>query len=156
MKQVIIMRGVSGAGKSTVALKLAEDAVSRQETAQICSADYFFLDINDAYQFDGSKLGDAHKDCLSDFLIAVEDDVDLVIVDNTNINVEDMAPYVALGELYGYEVEILQVDTPASVAMKRNVHGVPDKSVLRMENLLSTVKVPSRYKVVHMTNEEES
>ncbi len=153
--QVKVMRGISGAGKSTLAKKLELDAIARGESAVICSADNYFLDDEGAYQFDGAKLGEAHKDCLSDFLVSIEDGIDLVIVDNTNINVEDMAPYVALGELFGYKVEILQVNTPAPVAMGRNIHGVPPKSVQRMDDLLSKVKVPSRYKVSHIAGEEE-
>ena len=154
MKQVKVMRGISGAGKSTLAEKLKEDALNHDESVEICSADYYFVDDAGAYQFNGAKLGEAHQDCLSDFLVAIEDGIDLVIVDNTNINIEDMAPYVALGEMFGYNVEILQVNTPASVATARNVHGVPSKNVLRMEELLKTVKVPGRYKLTCINSEE--
>lgn len=149
-KQVKVMRGISGAGKSTMAKRLADHEAGHGASVLICSADDFFMDENGVYQFDGAKLGAAHKACLKKFLRALQDGIELVVVDNTNINLEDMAPYVALGEAFDYDVEILQVNTSAAVATVRNVHGVPSKSVQGMESRLSTVKVPARYKLTHI------
>ena len=152
-KRVKVMRGISGAGKSTMAKKLIAEALSKDERAVICSADDFFMDDSGKYQFNPALLGAAHKSCLRNFLTALQDEVDLVVVDNTNINVEDMAPYVALGEALDYDVEIIQVDTPSSVAMLRNVHGVPPAGVLRMEDALLKTKVPGRFKLIRVTAE---
>ena len=146
-QQVKVMRGISGAGKSTLAKRLAYEAEVLGYSTEICSADDFFMTPDGVYQFDGARLGDAHKTCLKKFLYALESGINFIVVDNTNINIEDMAPYVAVGELFDYDVEILQVNTPASVATKRNVHGVPAASVANMDRRLSTVKVPSRYKL---------
>jgi NEDD4-binding protein 2 len=152
MKQIKVMRGISGSGKSTLAAKLAHEALDLGGCATICSADDFFINNEGEYKFDPTKLGLAHKSCLRAFLAALHSEFDLVIVDNTNLNIEDLAPYVALGEAFDYDVEILQVDTPLDVAKARGTHGVPPASVVRMERLLKNVKIPNRFKVVHISD----
>jgi len=147
LKQVKVMRGISGAGKSTLAKKLQLEAMENGVRSIIVSADDFFVDDKGEYKFDVTKLGEAHKFCLKRFLSEVRNNTDLIIVDNTNINLEDMAPYVALGEAFDYDVEIVQVDTPAAVGATRNVHNVPPHTVRGMDARLAAVKVPSRYKV---------
>ena len=149
-KQVKIMRGPSGCGKSTLAKKLMVEADRLGQLPIICSADDFFVNAY-GYQFDVSKLGDAHKWCLQRYLQFLQDGMNPIIVDNTNINVEDVAPYYAVGEAYGYDVEILQLTTPAEVAIGRNVHGVPDAQVQNMFYRLSRINLPKRWKLTKIT-----
>lgn len=153
-KKVIIMRGVQGSGKSTYASMLHECAFEDGMLPLTVSADHFFNGPN-GYQFDVKKLGDAHKECMWRFLNALHDGMSPVIVDNTNINVEDVAPYVAAGEAMGYEVTIIQVNTPPDVAAKRNVHGVGEGQVRDAHNRLQRVRLPSRYKVTYIDSNKE-
>lgn len=148
--QVKIMRGISGAGKSTYAKKLRNEAHARGETPMIVSADEFFVGYDGCYKFDPTKLGEAHKWCMQHFLRLLQDKVGPIIVDNTNIYVEDIAPYVAVGEAMGYDVEIVQVNVDPMLAAKRNVHGVPQQKVYEMCRMLGATKLPRRWNVTQV------
>jgi predicted kinase len=131
MKSLIVMRGVPGSGKSTFVSKLVGYTV--------VSADYYFDVMGN--KFDISRLGDAHKLCMKQFLNAIMGGEN-VVVDNTNINLEDIAPYVAVGPAMDYQIEI----DPA-IAASRNVHGVPGNTVSSMHKRLSFIKLPKRWNV---------
>lgn len=152
-KQVKIMRGISGGGKSTHAKMLQNDACDHGMSPLICSADDFFIKkVNDEleYKFDIEKLGEAHQWCMRKFIRGLEDEMSPVIVDNTNIAIEDISPYVAVGQAFGYDVEIIQVNTSPDIAAGRNVHGVDSRHVYNMHKRLTSTKLPSRFKVTHI------
>lgn len=153
-KKVIIMRGIQGSGKSTYASMLHECATEDGMIPCTVSADHFFMGPQ-GYQFDVDKLSDAHKDCMRRYLQAINAGMSPVIVDNTNINVEDIAPYVAVGEAMGYEVVITQVNTPPDVAAKRNVHGVGKKQVHDAHDRLKRIRLPKRYKMTYVDSNKE-
>lgn len=149
-KEVKIMRGIPGSGKSTFAKQFADEAYFElKERPLICSADDFFIG-SEGYKFDTNNLGEAHKWCMRNFLQALQDGMSPVIVDNTNINLEDFSPYVAVGQALGYDVEIVQVNTDPNIAAGRNIHGVPDKNVFALAERMKQVKIPNRFKVTHI------
>lgn len=148
-REVKVMRGIQGSGKSTYAKLLREASYEAGQLPKIVSADDFFVGP-EGYKFDIAKLSEAHKFCMRLFLNALQDGHSPVIVDNTNINVEDLSPYVAVGEAFNYDVEIIQVNTPAYVAAPRNVHGVAEKHVHAAEERLNRVRLPNRFKVTHI------
>lgn len=134
--KVIIMRGIPGSGKSTWARNNFPNSL-------ICSTDNFMIDSDGNHKFDWTKLKDAHGACLRQFIGAVVNrrytGIDTVIVDNTNIRVCSIAPYVAIAEAYNLDTQIYRCVCPPEVGFKRNVHGVPlstvDKMSRQMENL---------------------
>lgn len=143
------MRGIPGSGKSTYAKQLAVNAYDNGMLPLICSADDSFIGT-EGYKFDIKFLGEAHKECMRKFLQAIQDGMSPIIVDNTNINLEDISPYVAVGEALHYDVEIIQVDTPLEIAVNRNIHGVTENHVRTMHKRLQYVKLPNRFKVTHI------
>ena len=149
--KIKVMRGISGSGKSTYAKTLARAAYDAMEKPLICSADHYFVGP-DGYKFDGSKLGDAHKFCMMRFLGCIQDGMSPIIVDNTNINIEDIAPYVAVGEALGYDVEIIQVNVDFELAARRNIHEVPRPKIQEMYRRLVAIKLPNRWKIVQVNN----
>ena len=124
--KVVVMRGVSGSGKSTW-------IKNNYPGAYVCSADHFF-EKDGEYIFDASKLSAAHNECLRQFIYAMESNYDVVVVDNTNTTVVEMAPYVRVAEALGKDVEIVRLECSYKVASKRNQHGVPAKTIQMMEN----------------------
>jgi predicted kinase len=133
MKRLIIMRGISGSGKSTWARKNHPDAV-------VCSADHFFLDARTGvYAFNPAKLGEAHLDCWRKTLEWIQANAPVIVVDNTNTQLWEMSPYVQMGNAFGYEVLIVRVDTPVDVAAARNTHGVPAAAVKSMADRFQKV-----------------
>ena len=130
MAKVIIMQGVSGAGKSTWIKK-------NHPKALVCSADHYFLDKNGKYNFRAEDLGKAHQECLKKFLHELHDLWDgyerpPIIVDNTNCALWEMAPYVQAGAAFGWKVEVVRLVCDPAIAAGRNAHGVPEKSVKGM------------------------
>lgn len=149
-QQVTVMRGPPGSGKSTLAERLCVEATARGEESYVVSADKYFTNaLTGVYSFDVSKLSEAHKWCMRMFIYSLQDKVANVIVDNTNINIEDIAPYVAVGEALGAEVTVMQIEPPDYyIAANRNIHGVPQKKVLDMARWMSQQRLPKRWKSI--------
>ena len=122
--KLVIMRGVSGSGKSTKARKLVTD----EGNSIICSADDYFMKDGE-YVFDGRELGKAHAWCLGKVAAAMEIGLRLIVLDNTNTQRWEYQPYLALAAAEGYEVEFVLVGDLDEASLKtyaqRNSHGVP-------------------------------
>ena len=120
--KVIVMRAISGAGKTTLAKKITKQG------GTICSADDYFL----GRKFNPAELSNAHKACMRAFLAALGSGTELVVVDNTNTQLWEATPYVSVAEAMGYEVEIHEVECDVDTAARRNVHNVPRHTVQAM------------------------
>lgn len=122
-----IMRGLPGSGKSTLAKNLG---------GVIFSTDDFFM-INGHYCFDGSKLGIYHKLNQKRTEEAMQRKEPVIVVDNTNIQVWQMKPYVNLADQYGYKVEIKMPDTTWMWDIDKlaqcNTHKVPLEVLQKMK-----------------------
>ena len=134
--KLVIMRGVSGSGKSTKAKELVKEQVVGTMSA-ICSADKFFIDPSSKkYEFDPRKLGNAHAFCRGQVEAAIELGVDLIIVDNTNTQKWEFKSYIDLAESNGYKYTECVVGSLEEKDLKlyanRNVHGVPLESIRKM------------------------
>lgn len=143
MGHVIIMRALPGSGKSTFAKQLATRVKSEGGTAVICSADDYFYELGGGtYQFDPSKIGDAHKQCFKKFIDAIQNKTDLIIVDNTNLSTWEFSPYKTYAEAMDYTVEIKQVKTNPAESYKRQTHGVPQRAYEFMNDRFNNEWVP--------------
>ena len=128
-RNLILLRGVSGAGKSTVA-KLFIDAT-------IISTDDFFMK-DGKYQFDANSLVENHMKCT----VKAEQAMDVAsrMIENTAVNVVkhtlvihntftkqwEMTPYLILAEKYGYTVHTIIVENRHE---SESIHNVPQASV---------------------------
>lgn len=125
--KVIIMRGLPGSGKSHRVKQLLE----KYPGAVVCSADHFFETDDGGYNFQPARLGEAHAACLHAFIRAVTGGADVVIVDNTNMQLWEIDNYTLLARLHGYDIDYIHmhggVITREEIeqSIKRNVHGVP-------------------------------
>lgn len=133
-KLVVILRGIPGSGKSTFAR-------SNYPKGLVVSADDFFMKSG-KYQFNPELLGLAHRDCFRKFLVRCDAGEDLIVVDNTNSSAVEAAPYVLCGESFGYRVEVITLLCDPVAAAKRNVHGVPEDRVVKMDHYLRLEKLP--------------
>jgi hypothetical protein len=145
--RVVILSGISGSGKSTIAMALA----TNPENGKVwrCSADDHFVDEDGVYKFDFTKLGDAHAACMFKFADLMHEEkmgtggvVDTLIVDNTNTSAVEIAPYVALAAAYGVKCEIVTILIDPVVAAQRNLHGVPEAGCKRMDAALRGRQLP--------------
>lgn len=120
MKQIILFRGLPGAGKSTLAESLCKT---------VYSADMFF-EHDGEYNFDPTKLPDAHKWCqgkVEDEMIA---ETDIIGVANTFTTDWEMEPYFELAEDYGYRISTIIVE---SRHQSGSIHNVPKETIDKMK-----------------------
>tara|TARA_Y100000310_G_scaffold55023_1_gene50437 strand:+ start:18850 stop:19353 length:504 start_codon:yes stop_codon:yes gene_type:complete len=128
-KELILMRGLPGGGKSFLARELAG------ETGVIFAADDFFMEAGN-YNFDVDKLPEAHNWNKERVLGAIKKGASPVIWDNTNVTMDELKftlPAIKLAEANGYEVRIEQANTPWAFDLdeltKRNTHDVPREAI---------------------------
>lgn len=132
IKNVIVLRGTSGSGKSTFANLIAEPKV-------ICCADDYF-EKDGSYNFDASKLGYAHAACRTKFDDALFDpSIENIVVANTNTKPADFKYYVDAAETYGARITSVVLEKRHDSS---NVHAVPTVALDRQhENLKNSIKL---------------
>ena len=121
--KLILIRGVSGSGKTTYAKKLMKEDPSLSHY----EADMYFYK-NGNYEFNPSKLKDAHGWCKA------QTEIDLmsgksVIVSNTFTQKWEIEPYIQLGKKYGADIIVKK-----ATGNYQNVHGVPPEALERMRS----------------------
>jgi predicted kinase len=124
--RAIIMRGVPGSGKSTIAKLLAG------ETGVIHSTDSYFY-IEGVYSFSPSFLSQNHEKNFRAFCESLKKGVPIVICDNTNVERAHFAHYISAAEAAGYQVDIVAMPHPdPEVAATRNEHGASSETIRQM------------------------
>lgn len=127
-KNLYIIRGIPGSGKSTIAKSLGK-------SWQIFEADQFFVKKG-KYEFDGSKLKDAHNWCkrcvhkwmhpgLFNSLFFRN-----IVVSNTFTQEWEMKFYQIIAKKYGYRIHTIIVENRHGGV---NQHGVPDEKLEQMK-----------------------
>ena len=120
---LIIIRGLPGSGKTT----LAEALVRAGAAEEHYEADQFFIDEDGAYNYDPSKIKEAHEKCINNVHDALNCGLDCA-VSNTFVRKREMKPYFELAERYGVDVQVITVQGPW-----KNEHDVPDEVITRMK-----------------------
>jgi len=144
--RVIVLRGIPGSGKSHQAASITG--------ATVVSADHYFLNSDGVYKFDPTKIADAHNACLRRFLEELQNpSSELIIVDNTNASIAEMAPYMALAGAFGVPAKIIEIECAPTTAAARNVHGVPAESVQKIHDVMceNTALLPPWWKRTVLT-----
>jgi hypothetical protein len=148
-RQVKILRGIPGCGKSTLTKQIRAEASCSKEmvSVRVFSADHFFL-RDGVYIFNYKLLDDAHNQCLRGFVNAVvggpgiDVDEDIIVVDNTHTTVLEMTPYVRVAKAFGVPFEVITIDCPVEIAAARGLHAVPANRVQAMFDRLKNNQVP--------------
>jgi len=123
---LILVRGVSGAGKSTIADMM--DWLGHRTVS--FSTDDMFM-VNGDYKFDPSKLGEYHAATVQkvrDVMIArYEIKIpETIIVHNTFTQEWEMKPYFELAEEFNWRVHTIIVENRHG---SKSIHDVPDDVV---------------------------
>jgi predicted kinase len=138
MKQVFILRGLPGSGKSHYAQNLVDELVAGDETQYtICATDDYFYNEQGEYHFDKFKLSEFHNLNLARYINALAEAIPLVIVDNTNIKKWEFIAYAQSAHALGYQVKEVVVGEIKDKSLqhlyaKRNTHGVALKTISKM------------------------
>jgi predicted kinase len=131
MKILYLIRGIPGSGKSTFARKIWNEHA-------ICEADKYFINKETGeYNFDISKIKEAHQWCRDEVETRMKDNqinfqyYPEIVVSNTFTQEWEMEPYFKLAEKYGYKIFTLIVENRHGGV---NQHGVPDDKIQIMKN----------------------
>jgi predicted kinase len=121
MKELFLLRGLPGSGKSTLARSLG---------GMHMEADKYFM-YNGKYEFDASKLKEAHAWCQNAVRVGMETQGPRITVSNTFTQEWEMQPYFDLAKEHGYKVYSLIVENRHGGV---NEHGVPEEKLVQMKN----------------------
>jgi len=120
MKELVIVRGLPGTGKSTYARSLIKDGFNHFE------ADMYF-EIDGKYKFEPAKIKNAHNWCQRSTEYIMQNE-GKVVVSNTFTQKWEVEPYLELAKKYGYKVSIKSL-----TKMYSNIHNVPDNILEAMK-----------------------
>lgn len=134
---MVLMRGPPGSGKSHFARHIVDATMNGDYKNHICSADHFFFDESkQEHIFRPELLQDAHYSCQLQAMRRTKEGQSPIIIDNTNIRVSEMLPYVPSAVINGYLIKILEARTEWSHTSEelanKNIHGVPEKTIQKM------------------------
>ena len=104
----IILRGLSGAGKSTIAQEIAGTSAYNGVSLSIHETDTFFMQDGE-YNFDPSLLRDYHAKNLQNFCESIDNGTHIVINSNTNNMHWEYAEYVKYATENGYNIQIIDL-----------------------------------------------
>ena len=122
MKSLYLLRGLPGAGKSTLAKKLGDAHFE---------ADMYFTNENGQYIFNGADIKKAHEWCQNEVQLAMilnhtTGENENIVVSNTFTQEWEMEPYYKLAESYGYRVFSLIAENRHG---GENLHNVPEDKI---------------------------
>ena len=120
MARLILIRGVPGSGKTTLAKQYAAEGFQHFE------ADDYFTHPSDGYRFDRDELKNAHQWCQACTRRAIRLGLDVVVA-NTFTRRWEMEPYFEMAEQFGADLEVIE-----ATGEWQNVHGVPADVVQAM------------------------
>lgn len=124
-KQLVILRGLPGSGKTTLA-KFLEEEISG--AIAVCADDYF--ETREGYVFKVEELGNAHAYCQGKVNEMMEEAVPVIVVHNTSTTMKEMRPYLKMAEEHGYQVTSVIVENRHG---NGSVHRVPTETINKME-----------------------
>ena len=122
-KTLLILRGLPGSGKTTLAHILSDDCVAADDYPLIHQKDGFHKEF----------VPEGHEWCKLQVKEMMESGKPLIVVHNTNVLQEHMQPYIALAKEYGYMYFVLHVQ-----GRYPNVHGVDDAGIASMKTKWET------------------
>ena len=100
-------------------------------TTEHYEADMYFINEHGKYEFDASKIKDAHKWCQDMVFTAMSKQQKTIVVSNTFTQEWEMDEYYKLAETFDYRVHSIIVENRHGGI---NEHGVPNDKLEQMKN----------------------
>ena len=132
--KLIIIRGIPGSGKTTLAHKLQESLLTAHYEADMYFEVLDRLTGSWEYHFDPTRLKEAHKWCLFRTEVSLKYNKG-VIVSNTFTRIAEIQPYLKLADKYQAEIEIYEMSNePVLEKTRKSIHNIPDSVIDKMVN----------------------
>ena len=122
--KLILIRGLPGSGKSTLA-KLITD--TRDNSIHL-EADQYFINEAGEYNWQASKIRDAHLWCLRSAEQYLQQEF-VVVVSNTFTTKAELKPYFSMAKELGVVPSVIVCQNNWS-----NIHSVPEETLQKMSN----------------------
>ncbi len=117
--QLVLIRGVPGSGKTTMAGLEFPDY-------QLVEADDYFIDEKGLYRYNSNLLKQAHRYCQNKTFRSLSNGV-RVVVANTFVKLWEIQPYISFADKNHIQYEIIEAK-----GRFKNIHGVPQSVISRM------------------------
>jgi tRNA uridine 5-carbamoylmethylation protein Kti12 len=125
---LILLRGIPGSGKTTLGKTILKTLSS--DEPDVISADDFFVDEKGNYNFDASKLKEAHVSSEVRCATKMKNEISRIVVANTFTQEWEMEKYYEMADRYNYRVFSVIVENRHG---NENVHNVPSDKVEQMK-----------------------
>ena len=125
---LILLRGLPGSGKSTIGDIILFTGQNNQD---VLSADNFFIDRDGNYNFDATRLKEAHNDCQQKCAERMKMQFSKIVIANTFTQEWEMEKYFEMADRYRYRVHSLIVENRHG---SQNIHDVPEDKMEQMKN----------------------
>lgn len=124
MNALILLRGLPGAGKSTLAKLLSENG-----KYPVFSIDSYFTNEKGEYNFKFDENHKAYKACEQQTKEAMQNNIPKIFVDNTFTLDWEIEPYFKLASGANYQVHIVTVENYHG---SQNIHDVSTEQLSKM------------------------
>lgn len=148
-----LIRGLPGSGKSTLATQMLEYVIAKPQTnvhgklvqTFHLETDMYFVDEKGWYQFDHSRLKEAHEWCQETTRVYLHSKNN-VIVSNTFTTKVEIEPYINIAKNTGATIQLITTRGDYG-----NSHSVPLSTIKRMKDRWEDFEIDNNYEFARKT-----